>query len=78
MWQQSDNQLTRTFKFKNFAEALAFVTEVGAVAESQGHHPTIILSWGSVIVTTTTHDQGNLITDKDIKLTAAVDKIQLK
>lgn len=43
-------QLTRTYKFKNFAEALAFTNRVGALAEQEGHHPALLTEWGQVTV----------------------------
>ncbi|MFT5721212.1 MAG: 4a-hydroxytetrahydrobiopterin dehydratase [Motiliproteus sp.] len=43
-------QLVRTFKFKNFSDALAFTNRVGALAEQQGHHPDLVTRWGGVEV----------------------------
>ena len=55
-WQVVDeHHLARTYKFKNFAEALAFVNRVGAMAEEQGHHPDLHLAWGKVGVEIWTH-----------------------
>src|SRR3569832_2438039 len=48
-------RIQRTYKFKNFAEALAFVNRVGDIAEAQGHHPDIGLGWGYCTVTLYTH-----------------------
>ena len=48
-------KLERTFKFKNFAQALAFTNAVGEVAEEEGHHPVIELTWGRATVTWYTH-----------------------
>jgi 4a-hydroxytetrahydrobiopterin dehydratase len=48
-------RLERAFKFKNFAEALAFTNRVGKIAEEQGHHPAIMTEWGKVTVTWWTH-----------------------
>ena len=48
-------RLQRTFKFKNFAEALAFTDSVGQIAEQRGHHPAILTEWGRVTVTWWTH-----------------------
>ena len=42
--------LERSFKFENFAQALAFTLKVGELAESEGHHPTIVTEWGNVTV----------------------------
>ena len=47
--------LTRTFKFKNFAEALSFTNKVGAIAEEEDHHPMLITEWGKVTVQWWTH-----------------------
>lgn len=48
-------RLERVFKFKNFADALAFTNKIGAMAEEEGHHPVIITDWGRVTVTWWTH-----------------------
>jgi len=48
-------QLERTFTFRNFAEALDFTNAVGEVAEEEGHHPIITLTWGRATVTWYTH-----------------------
>ena len=53
-------QLERTFSFQDFAGALAFTNKVGELAESSGHHPEILLSWGSVRVRWWTHAINNL------------------
>jgi 4a-hydroxytetrahydrobiopterin dehydratase len=48
-------RLQRQFKFKNFAQALAFTNQVGALAEAEDHHPAILTEWGRVTVTWWTH-----------------------
>lgn len=48
-------RLERLFRFANFAEALAFTNRVGAAAEREGHHPTLLTEWGRVTVTWWTH-----------------------
>ncbi len=48
-------RLQRTYKFKNFAEALAFTNRVGELAEKEAHHPAILTEWGKVTVTWWTH-----------------------
>lgn len=50
-----DKQIEKTFKFKNFKEALAFVNDIGKIAEEEGHHPDIELGWGRVKVKLSTH-----------------------
>jgi len=55
-WSVKDShEISRRFKFKNFAEALAFVNKVGALAENEGHHPDIKFGWGYVRVSLSTH-----------------------
>jgi len=51
-WELSDVGLSieRTFKFRNFAEALSFVQQVGELAESEGHHPDVSFGWGYATV----------------------------
>ncbi len=72
-WEVIDgHHLRRIFRFPDFAQALAFVNLVGALAEGQNHHPDILLGWGKVEVTTFTHSEGG-ITDKDLVLAAAID-----
>jgi 4a-hydroxytetrahydrobiopterin dehydratase len=53
--QDSIKRLERTFKFRNFAQALDFTNAVGGIAEEEGHHPVIELTWGRVTVTWWTH-----------------------
>jgi 4a-hydroxytetrahydrobiopterin dehydratase len=48
-------RLERTFKFRNFAQALGFTNAVGEIAEEEGHHPVIELTWGRATVTWYTH-----------------------
>jgi len=48
-------RLERAYKFKNFAQALAFTIHVGELAEAEGHHPAILTEWGKVTVTWWTH-----------------------
>ena len=74
-WKNDNNQLERTFTFKDFKEALVFTNKVGEIAERLNHHPVITLTWGKVTIVTTTHDAGNKVTDKDIELTREIDKL---
>lgn len=48
-------RLERSFRFKNFATALAFTNKIGALAEEEGHHPALLTEWGKVTVTWWTH-----------------------
>jgi 4a-hydroxytetrahydrobiopterin dehydratase len=74
-WQVIDgHHITRSFKFPDFAQALAFVNKVGAIAEEQGHHPDILLAWGKADITTWTH-KINGLTESDFILAAKIDKL---
>lgn len=53
-------RLSRVFKFKNFAQALAFTQKVGELAEQAGHHPALLTEWGKVTVDWWTHKIGGL------------------
>ena len=66
------HHLRRVFKFPDFKQALNFVNRVGEIAEKQGHHPDILLSWGKVEITTYTHTTNGL-TEKDYILAAKID-----
>lgn len=58
--EEGERRLRRSFKFSNFAEALAFTNRVGAMAEEEDHHPAILTEWGRVTVTWWTHKIGGL------------------
>jgi 4a-hydroxytetrahydrobiopterin dehydratase len=74
-WKVVDgHHISREFKFPDFVQALAFVNKVGAIAEEQGHHPDILLSWGKANVTTWTH-KINGLTESDFILAAKIDKL---
>lgn len=60
--------------FPDFAQALAFVDAVGALAESEGHHPDIELGWGRVMLTLTTHAIGGL-SENDLIMAAKIDAL---
>jgi len=69
------HHLERTFRFDDFAAALAFTNQVGALAEQLNHHPDISLGWGRATVTTWSHDAGGL-TRRDFALAAKIDGIR--
>jgi 4a-hydroxytetrahydrobiopterin dehydratase len=79
-WKEENNSLKKTFTFKDFSEAFAFMTRVALVAEKMNHHPNWSNVWNKVEVTLNTHDAGDIVTDKDRKLAEAIDKVsgQLK
>ena len=64
--------LARRFRFKNFVEAMAFVNKVADVAEEEGHHPDIHISWNRVRIDLTTHAVHGL-SDNDFIMAAKID-----
>lgn len=78
MWREEKNRLQATFKFADFAEAFAFMTEVAFHAEKQNHHPNWSNVWNTVEIQLTTHDAGNIVTDRDRKLAETISKIYEK
>ena len=69
-----EHHLEKEYKFKNFAQALAFTNQVGALAESVGHHPDIFLTWGKVKLTLFTHKIGGL-SEADFVFAAKADRL---
>ena len=67
-------RLERTFKFRNFAQALAFTNRMGKIAEEEGHHPVIGLTWGRATVTWYTHKVKGLH-QNDFIMAAKTDKV---
>ena len=67
-------RLTRTFPFADFAAALAFTDRVGALAESEGHHPALLTEWGRATVTWWTHKIGGLHRN-DLIMAARTDEV---
>jgi 4a-hydroxytetrahydrobiopterin dehydratase len=68
------HHLQKTYRFGNFADALAFTNAVGAIAEAQGHHPDVFLAWGRVRLEIWTHKIDGL-TESDFILAAKCDGI---
>jgi 4a-hydroxytetrahydrobiopterin dehydratase len=74
-WQVvEEHHLTKTYTFPDFLKALEFVNRAGAIAEQEGHHPDLYLSWGKVGVKTWTHKIDGL-TESDFILAAKIDQI---
>lgn len=69
-----ETKLERLYRFKNFKDALAFVNQVGDIAEEEGHHPDIELSWGKAKVTLLTHKIKGL-SRNDFIMAAKIDKL---
>lgn len=75
MWEEKENALHRTFQFKDFSEAFAFMTRVALIAEKMDHHPEWANVYNKVVLKLSTHSMGDIVTEKDRKLAAAIDKL---
>jgi 4a-hydroxytetrahydrobiopterin dehydratase len=74
-WKEKNNSLYRKFEFKDFSEAFAFMTRVALIAEKMNHHPKWTNVWNTVEVWLSTHDAGDIVTDKDRKLAEKIDTL---
>lgn len=75
MWTEKNNQLYRKFEFNDFSEAFAFMTRVAMIAEKMNHHPLWTNVYNKVEVWLSTHDAGNVVTEKDKKLADKIDAL---
>jgi 4a-hydroxytetrahydrobiopterin dehydratase len=74
-WKEVDNKLEKSFQFKDFSEALDFINKLAVICESENHHPEINWIYNKINLKLSTHDAGDIITEKDIKLANLIDEI---
>lgn len=75
MWTENNNQLYRKFEFADFKEAFAFMSDVAELAEGMDHHPLWTNSYNKVEIWLSTHDAGDVVTEKDRELAGKIDKL---
>lgn len=75
MWTEKNNKLTRNFEFNNFIDAFGFLSQVAILAEKANHHPEIYYVYNRVTLSLSTHDAGNVVTDKDHKLASQISEL---
>lgn len=75
MWQHQNSTLYKKFEFKNFSEAFAFMTRVAIEAEKMNHHPLWTNVWNRVEIWLSTHDAGDVVTEKDEALAKKIDAL---
>jgi ribonuclease HI/pterin-4a-carbinolamine dehydratase len=75
MWSEKNNQLVKTFKFKDFNEAIDFVNKVADAANRDNHHPNITVDWNKVALRLSTHEADNKVTEKDHRLAEKIDEL---
>jgi 4a-hydroxytetrahydrobiopterin dehydratase len=73
-WERRDNEIEKLFELPSFADAIAFVTRVGFLAEKADHHPDLDVRWRKVRVALSTHSEGG-ITDKDFALAGEIEGV---
>ena len=75
MWEEENNQLYKKFVFKTFVDAFAFMTKVAMISEKMDHHPKWTNVYNTVEVWLSTHDAGNVVTEKDKELSKSIDAL---
>lgn len=75
MWKEEKNQLYKKFEFADFSAAFGFMTRVAIEAEKMNHHPLWTNVYNKVEIWLSTHDAGDVVTDKDRKLSQRIDKL---
>lgn len=75
MWKEQKNKLHKKFVFNNFVEAFSFMTKVALIAEKMNHHPKWTNEYNKVEFWLSTHDAGDIVTDKDRKLAEKIDAV---
>ena len=75
VWKEENNALHRSFEFKDFSEAFAFMTRVALAAEKMDHHPEWKNVYNKVTIKLNTHSAGDIVTEKDHKLAKLIDKL---
>ena len=73
MWKEIENKLYRKFEFSDFSAAFAFMTRVAIAAEKANHHPLWTNVYNKVEIWLSTHDAGDIVTDKDTNLAKVID-----
>jgi len=74
-WREEQDKLVGEFVFEDFSQAWAFMTEVAILAERKNHHPHWTNVWNRVVITLSTHDAGDIITEKDRRMADGITKI---
>jgi 4a-hydroxytetrahydrobiopterin dehydratase len=74
-WIEKDNALYRKFLFKDFSEAFAFMVRVAIEAERMNHHPLWKNVYNTIEIWLSTHDAGDIVTDKDTRLAEAINSL---
>ena len=74
-WTVQQNALNRDFQFDDFVGAFGFMAKVALLAEKADHHPNWQNVYNRVSISLTTHDAGNIVTDRDVALATAINTL---
>ena len=75
MWKEENNKLVRSFEFKDFITAFGFMSRVALLAEKANHHPEWTNVYNKVEIRLSSHDAGDVVTEKDRDLAAKIDLV---
>lgn len=73
-WNEVNGKLQKKFEFRDFSEALNFINKLAELCESENHHPEINWVYNKIQLNLSTHDAGDVITEKDINLSKLIDE----
>lgn len=73
-WKEVYNKLEKKFNFTDFQQSLKFINQISIICEKENHHPEINWIYNKITLKLSTHDAGDIITEKDIKLAKLIDK----
>ena len=74
-WAYTDGRIVKTYKCGDFREALALIVRIGLEAETRNHHPELFNVYSTVKVSLSTHDAGDKVTQKDVELAQAIERV---
>jgi 4a-hydroxytetrahydrobiopterin dehydratase len=73
-WELDGETIRRSYRFRDFSQAMGFVTRVALAAERADHHPDIDIRWSTITVALSTHSEGGL-TQRDVDLASLIDTL---
>lgn len=74
-WAYTEGKLTKTYKLGDFRAALGFIVRIGLEAETRNHHPELFNVYSTVKIALSTHDAGDAVTQKDVELAQAIERV---
>ncbi len=74
-WELDDDGIHKSVEVGDYAEAMGLTVRIALEAQRRNHHPDLLVTWGSVVITLVTHDADSSVTDADVDLAAWIDGI---